>query len=185
MGLAVLAGVAMVDNPAWANDSTNEAEPTTPHLESVYIGPTFAPLVGVGAIAGIEWRLFGGLRAGVEFGLLDQSPLRVSYSLRAVAVASHTFAFGGYGAIRLATGYRHVFVRGDTYEVSDEGDVTTSAANCGLWSSQLEMVVGFDATGPWGWPVRLTVAPGIVASYPQLETVGFDLALTARLAWRF
>ena len=154
----------------------------TPVSYAAYAGPAYAPLLGIGAVLGIETRFQSWLATGVEVGVHDQSPLRTSITARALLITDYTFSFGLYGAARLGTGYRHVVVHGDVYRVQGGQAATTRHAGYALWSSSVEVAVGYDAR-PLGVPVRLSVAPGVHVSLPVLDGAGFDVWVTARLAW--
>ena len=175
----VVVGLSVPPSSARAEDDR------APRLEAVYAGPTVAPLLGVGGVIGVQWRVSSWLSGGGEFDFLDQAPLRYSLSLRATAVAHYTFEFGGYGALRFGTGYRHVRLHGQTYRVRAGRAEPSTHAGFPLWSNSAEIAIGYDASRALGWPVRLSVAPGVQASFPQLEGFGVDLYVTTRLAWKF
>ncbi len=167
--------------PASARPPTAEASAARP--TAVYLGPTVLPLLGTGVVVGAEWRLAGGVSVGGELALVDQSPLRLNISTRAQALLGHTFAFGGFTGIRVGTGYRHVFVLGQAYELDGEQAQRTTHLGFPLWTTSAELEVGYDFRAHLDWPIRLSVAPGIHASYPQLDGFGADFSITLRVAW--
>ena len=169
--------------PLCVSTAAHAEEHGTLQLDAVYTGPSIAPLLGAGAIAGAQWRRSPWLSFGAELDFLNQSPLRTSLSLRAFVVAHHTLSFGGYGAVRLGTGYRHVLVHGDSYRVRDGRAERSTHAGFPLWSSRLEIGLGYDATRIMGWPIRVSIAPGAQVSLPQLDSAGVDLYITTRIAW--
>ncbi len=154
-------------------------------LDAIYVGPAYAPVLGTGVVGGVQWRAQPWLAAGVELGIHDQSPLRTNLAARLQVVFDYTCAFGGYAGVRLGAGYRRVFVRGETYSVRDERVGRSEGADFDLWSTTAELALGVDARRFWALPLRLTVAPGVHAAYPQLDGFGVDLWLTTRLAWVF
>ena len=176
----VALAVTLCGRPAFA-----ESERAAMRLEAVYGGPAVAPLLGVAFVLGAEWRVGNWLSVGAELGLHDQSPLRTNATFRLLVLAGYTFEFGGYGAVRLGSGYRHAFLHGDTYRVEEGQARASSHRGFGLWSSALELDFGYDFDRQLGWPVRLSVAPGTTASFPILEGFGVDFWVTSRLAILF
>ena len=124
-------------------------------------------MLGTGVVGGVLWRAQPWLATGVELDLHDQSPLRTNLAARLQVVFDHTFAFGGYGGVRLGTGYRHVFVQGEIYSVRNGRVDRSEGADFGLWSTTAELALGFDARRPLGLPLRLTVAPVSTSPIPS------------------